>query len=110
LGEKFWAPTTRPQAFDELKDYIQQLPTLSSQEPRQPLILYSGAQVQERETLKNDKKMTQQVPIYFISKALATSKRYYSEMEKIYYTVVMNARKLCHYFEAHRVSPHESIT
>jgi hypothetical protein len=70
----------------------------------------SGAQVQERETLKNDKQMTQQVPIYFISEALASSKRYYSEMEKIYYTVVMSVRKLCHYFEANRMSTHESIT
>jgi hypothetical protein len=24
-------------------------------------------------------------------------------MDKIYYVVVMSARKLCHYFEAHRV-------
>jgi hypothetical protein len=44
-----------------------------------------------------------QVPIYFLSEALTGSKKYYSEMEKICYAVVMSARKLCHYFEAHRV-------
>jgi hypothetical protein len=43
------------------------------------------------------------VPIYFISEALARSKKYYSEMEKICYAVIMSARKLHHYFEAHRV-------
>jgi hypothetical protein len=57
----------------------------------------SGALVQERETLKNDNKITQQVPIYFVSEALTNSKRYYSEMEKICYVVVMSARKLHHF-------------
>jgi hypothetical protein len=99
-------------AFDELKEHIQQLPTLSSSELDQPLILYvsashttvSGALVQEKEIMKNDKKIAQQVPIYFVSEALAGSKKYYSEMEKICYTVVMSAQKLRKYFEAHRVT------
>jgi hypothetical protein len=43
------------------------------------------------------------VPLYFTFKALTGSKKYYSEMEKISYAVVMRARKLHHYFEAHRV-------
>jgi hypothetical protein len=38
-----------------------------------------------------------------VSEVLAGSKKYYSEMEKLCYTVVMNAQKLHHYFEAHRV-------
>jgi hypothetical protein len=63
----------------------------------------SGALVQEREILKDDKTLSQQVPIYFVSQALSGSMKYYSKMEKICYTMVMSARKLCHYFEAHRV-------
>jgi hypothetical protein len=63
----------------------------------------SGALVQENEIMKNEKKTTQQFPIYFLFEALIGSKRYYSEMEKICYVVVMSARKLHHYFEAHRV-------
>jgi hypothetical protein len=51
----------------------------------------SGALVQEKETMKEDKKISHQVPIYFISEALAGSKKYYSEMEKICYAVVMSA-------------------
>jgi hypothetical protein len=50
-------------AFEDLKLYLQQLPTLSSPEQRQPLILFvfathsavSGALVQEKEITKNDK-------------------------------------------------------
>jgi hypothetical protein len=34
---------------------------------------------------------------------LTGSKKYYSEMEKICYTVIMSARKLRHYFEAHTI-------
>jgi hypothetical protein len=96
-------------AFDELKDYIQKMPMLSSPQPGQPLILYvsalhtavSGALVQERETLKVNKKLSYQLPIYFVSEAFAGFKKYYSEMENICYAVVMNTRKLRHYFEAH---------
>jgi ribonuclease HI len=43
------------------------------------------------------------VLIYFIFEALAGSKKYYSKIEKICYAIVMSIRKLCHYFEAHRV-------
>jgi hypothetical protein len=63
----------------------------------------SGVLVQEKETMKNDNKIVQQVPIYFVSEALAGSKKYYLEMEKICYAVVMSARTLHQYFEAHRV-------
>jgi hypothetical protein len=63
----------------------------------------SGALVQEREILKEDKKISHQVPIYFVSEALAGSKKYYSETEKICYVIVMSTRKVRHYFEAYRV-------
>jgi hypothetical protein len=56
-----------------------------------------------KEICKEGRKLSKQVPIYFISEALADSKKYYSEMEKICYTIVMSARKLRHYFKAHRV-------
>jgi hypothetical protein len=63
----------------------------------------SGALIQEREILKEDKMLSHQFPIYFVSEALSGSKKYYSEKEKICYIVVMSTRKLRHYFEAHRV-------
>jgi hypothetical protein len=99
------------EAFDALKDYIQNLPMLASPQLNQPLILYvsathtvvSGALVQERETSKEGTKSSHEVLIYFVSKALSSSKKYYLKMEKINYAVVMRARKLQHYFEAHRV-------
>jgi hypothetical protein len=105
-----WGPEQQ-EAFDALKECIQKLPTLASPQSDQPLILYvsamhttvSGALVQEREILKEDKTLSHQVLICFISETLSDSKKYYSKMEKICYDVVMSARKLQHYFEAHRV-------
>jgi hypothetical protein len=36
-------------------------------------------------------------------KVLTGSKRFYSKMEKICYVIMMSARKLRHYFEAHTI-------
>jgi hypothetical protein len=45
-----------------------------------------------------------QSPVYFVSEALSGSKFLYSELEKIAYAVVMAARKLRNYFDAHKVT------
>jgi hypothetical protein len=91
-------------AFDELKEYIQHLPTLSSPEPSQPLMFYvSVSHTTTKGNIAGDKKTTQQVPIYFISEALAGSKDTIQKWKKICYAVVMSARKFPHYFEVHRV-------
>jgi hypothetical protein len=75
-------------AFNDLKQYLQQLPMLSSPEQGQPLILYvstthsvvSGALVVEKEVAWSGAAAKQQYPVYFISEVLARSKKYYSEV------------------------------
>jgi hypothetical protein len=87
------------------------LPTLSSLEQGQPLILYvsathsvvSGALVVEKEIKHIDKIVKQQFSVYFMSEVLMGSKKFYSEMENICYVVIMSSRKLWHYFDAHTV-------
>jgi hypothetical protein len=44
-----------------------------------------------------------QYPIYFVLEVLAGSKKYYFEVEKICYVIVMRSRKLQHYFEAQTI-------
>jgi hypothetical protein len=61
----------------------------------------SGALVVEKEVTKDSKIAMQQFLVYFVSEVLAGSKKYYFEMEKIWYAVIKSARKLRHYFEAH---------
>jgi hypothetical protein len=110
-SDSFEWGSEQQEAFDAVKDHIQKLPTLANPQPDQPLILYvstmntvvSRALVQEREISKEGRKLSHQVLIYFIFEALANSKKYYMEIKKICYAVVMSARKLWHYFEAHRV-------
>jgi hypothetical protein len=59
--------------------------------------------VQEKEISKEGPKLCKQMPILFFSKALSGSKKYYSEIEKICYIVVVSVRKFHHYFKAHRI-------
>jgi hypothetical protein len=48
----------------------------------------------EKQITQNGKTMKQQFPVYFVLEVLMGSKRFYSEMEKICYAVIMSARKL----------------
>jgi hypothetical protein len=100
-----WSETQK-QAFQELKDYLSNITKLCPPEPRSPLLLYVSASnsavsvvlVQEKE----EEGKLKQIPMYFASEALSGSKIFYSELEKIAYTVIMAARKLRHYFDGHR--------
>jgi hypothetical protein len=101
-----WGPSQQ-QAFEEIKKYILQPNTLISPISRADLLLYvsatettvSAVVVQEQET--NHSKY--QVPVYYVSEALSRSKIYYSEIEKIAYTMLTTSRKLKHYFHAHKI-------
>jgi hypothetical protein len=107
-----WGPGQQ-KAFDDLKQYLQHLPTLSSPEQGQPLILYiSTTHKVVREAIVIEKEAAQgagaaakhQHPVYFVSEVLATmSKKYYSKIKKICYVVAMCSRKLWHYFKAHTI-------
>jgi ribonuclease HI len=44
-----------------------------------------------------------QRPVYFISEVLETSKMKYPQVQKLLYAVLQTARKLCHYFDDHKV-------
>jgi hypothetical protein len=57
----------------------------------------------EKKIISNGKATKKQFCVYFILEVLTGSKRFYSEMEKICYAVVMSAHKLRHYFKAHTI-------
>jgi hypothetical protein len=84
---------------------------MSSPEQGQHLKLYvsathsaiSRAVVTEKEIMQNGKIAKQQFLVYFILEVLTGSNKFYSKMEKICYVVIMSARKLQHYFEAHTI-------
>jgi hypothetical protein len=78
-----WGPTQQ-KAFEELKQYLIELTTLTPPSSETPLLLYvvashaavSAALVQE----KQDDQARKQVLVYFISKVLSTSMKNYTEL------------------------------
>jgi hypothetical protein len=69
-------------AFDDLKQYLQHLPTLLGPEQGQPLVLYvsamhsvvNGALVIEKETTQKGSTSKEQYQVYFISEVFVESK------------------------------------
>jgi hypothetical protein len=101
-----WGPTQQ-KAFEELKQYLIELTTLTPPLSGTPLFMYvaashaavSAALVQE----KHDGQARKQVPVYFVSEVLNTSKKNYIDLEKVLYAVLMASRKLQHYFQAYHI-------
>jgi hypothetical protein len=99
-----WGPVQQ-RAFEELKQYLIDLTTLTPPTPGAPLLLYvaashstvSAALVQE----KLEGQVKKQAPIYFVSEVLSLSN--YTELEKVLYAVLMASRKLWHYFQAYNI-------
>jgi hypothetical protein len=83
------------------------LTTLTPTAPGTPLLLYVAAShsavsatlVQE----KLDGQAKKQALVYFVSEVLSSSKKNYTELEKVLYVVLMASRKLRHYFQAYHI-------
>jgi hypothetical protein len=101
-----WGPAQQ-KAFEELKQYLIDLTTLTPPSSGAPLLLYvaashvavSAALVQE----KQEGQVKKQAPVYFVSEVLSPSKKNYIELEKVLYAVLMASRKLRHYFQAYHI-------
>jgi hypothetical protein len=106
-AEVFQWGSVQQKAFEELKQYLIDLTTLTPPALGAPLLLYvaashsavSAALVQE----KLDGQVKKQAPVYFISEVLSLSKKNYTELEKVLYVVLMASRKLQHYFQAYHI-------
>jgi ribonuclease HI len=101
-----WGPTQQ-KAFEELKQYLIDLTTLTPPSSGAPLLLYvaashvavSAALLQE----KQEGQVKKKAPLYFVSEVLSPSKKSYTELEKVLYAVLMAFRKLQHYFQAYHI-------
>jgi hypothetical protein len=98
---------TQQKAFEQLKQYLIDLTTLTPPVLGAPLLLYvaashsavSAALVKE----KLEGQTKKQVPVYFVSEVLSLLKKNYTELEKVLYAVLMASRKLRHYFQAYHI-------
>jgi hypothetical protein len=83
-------------AFEDLKKYLTTPPTLVAPEPHE-----------QRESDTNCKI---QYTFYFISEVLSDSKTRYFHIMKLAYGLLIMSRKLSHYFQAHQIDVHTSLT
>jgi hypothetical protein len=80
--------SAQQKAFEELKQYLIDLTTLTPPTPGAPLLLYVAAShsavsaVLVQEKLEGQTK--KQVPVYFVSEVLSLSKKNYTELEKVF--------------------------
>jgi hypothetical protein len=99
-----------------LKKYLITPPTVLAPKPHENLQLYisatsnvvSTAIVVERGESNTNHKI--QYPVYFDSEVLSDSKSQYFHIMKLTYALLIMARKLSHYFQAHHIEVHTSLT
>lgn len=90
-------------AFGELKSYLAHLPTIN--QPRQEEVLYLYLSVLET-TLSSvlvREEVGVQTPIYYTSRALRGAEERYPRAEKMALALVVTARRLRPYFQAHTI-------
>ena len=109
MGKFEWT-TEADEAFHKLKEYLSTSPILTPLEKHEPLLLYitatttvvSTAIVMEQAEEGHVYKV--QRPVYYISEVLSESKVKYLHAQKLFYALLITSRKLCHYFDEHKVT------
>jgi len=85
-----------------LKVYLHNLTTLASPQPGEPLLLYVAASPHAVSVVlikqNQEEHQKKQLPVYYVSETLDRAKKFYIEMEKVAYAVVLASKKLKHYF------------
>nr|GEX90467.1 reverse transcriptase domain-containing protein [Tanacetum cinerariifolium] len=92
------------QAFQQLKQYLSELPLLVAPKPQEELIMYLSATYGAISAVLMAERGTTQTPIYFISRALQGRELNYSPMEKLVLSLVFAAKRLRRYFQAHPIT------
>ncbi|XP_031111906.1 uncharacterized protein LOC116015878 [Ipomoea triloba] len=90
-------------SFDELKDYLQTPPLLSTSKEGEVLFLYLAASQKAVSSVLIREEERVQHPVYYVSRALKASKIRYTPLEKVVYALVITARKLVPYLQAHPI-------
>ncbi|XP_064997182.1 uncharacterized protein LOC135632503 [Musa acuminata AAA Group] len=95
------------EAFKQMKQHLAGLPRLASISPGEKLGLYLAASPHAVSSVLTRESSGQQLPIYYVSHVLSRPEERYPPIEKLTLALVLSARKLRPYFQAH---PMEVIT
>jgi hypothetical protein len=94
------------EARDKLKATLANAPILTPPQGSEPLYLYVAATTQVASTVivvectEEGHSLPVQRPVYYISEVLSETKAQYPQIRKLLYAVVLERRKLRHYFVA----------
>ncbi|XP_071714723.1 uncharacterized protein [Rutidosis leptorrhynchoides] len=86
-----------------MKEYIANLPTLTSPVEGETLFMYLEASKECISTVLVSEQEKIQVPIYFVSRVLQGAEMNYPELEKLTLALIHTTRKLRRYFQAHQI-------
>ena len=89
--------------FQQLKDYLARPPIMSSPEPDEVFFAYIVMALYAVSLVLIWVDCGVQRPVYYVSKSLHEAKVCYLPLEKAILEVVLDTRKLSHYFQAHTV-------
>ncbi|XP_077251869.1 uncharacterized protein LOC143891107 [Tasmannia lanceolata] len=90
-------------AFEKLKQYLSSAPLLTKPEPGEKLLLYLSVSPMPLAAVLVREELDQQKSVYYVSKVLHDAEIRYPRVEKLAYTLIMAARKLRPYFQAHTI-------
>ncbi|CAL2230024.1 unnamed protein product [Prunus armeniaca] len=90
-------------AFQNLKTYLTSPLLLSKPIPGEDLYIYLAVSDSAVSSALIREELGAQHPIYYTSKALLDAETRYPKMEKLIFSLVVSARKLRPYYQAHRI-------
>ena len=88
-------------AYQQLKEYLSQLPIMSSPEADEVLFAYIAVAPHAVSLVLIRMENGIQRPVYYVSKSLQEAELRYLPLEKAILAMVQATRKLPHYFQAH---------
>ncbi|GJV19401.1 reverse transcriptase domain-containing protein [Tanacetum coccineum] len=97
-----WTPEAE-RAFQSMKQCIVELPMVTASKPKEELVMYLCAAREAVSVVLLAEMDSQQVPAYFVSRALKAPEISYNPMEKLVLAIVHAMRRLGRYFQAYPV-------
>ena len=97
-----WTPACED-AFQKIKEQLGKPPLLAKPVDGEVLILYLAISIYSISAVLVREEDSLQSPVYYVSKRLLDAETRYSSMEKLVYALVLAARKLRPYFQAHKI-------
>ncbi|XP_039146852.1 uncharacterized protein LOC120284115 [Dioscorea cayenensis subsp. rotundata] len=102
-GKNFEWTSECDKAFEELKEYLKQIPLLTRLEPKEQLFVYLGVSKMALSTVLLRKEEKVDKTVYYVNKVLQGAESRYPFAERVALALVLASRKLRPYFQAHPI-------